>query len=125
MLYKTTHFDKSQTEGGSITDKRVNPDLAEERAKSNFDKQELKLVFGDTEMIDELENYMKDFANHPELLVDPSYMEMNREEQMAEWWKRLLIAYKLDRKKFFYNVKSNTIQWFMLNPGTSPLLLHF
>ena len=68
---------------------------------------------------------MRDFANHPELLVDHSYMEMSREEQMAEWWKRLLIAYKLDREKFFYNVKSNTIQWFMMNPGTSPLMLHF
>ena len=84
MLYKTTHFDKSQTDGGSITDRRVNPDLAEEREKCNFDKKELKLVFGDTEMIDEIENHMRDFKNHPELLVDPNYMEMSREQQYEE-----------------------------------------
>ena len=41
MLYKNTHFDKSKTVGGSIEDKRVNPDLAEERAKCTFDRTEL------------------------------------------------------------------------------------
>ena len=50
MLYKNTHFDKSQTKGGSMEDKRVNPDLLEERRKCNFSKDELRQVCCDPEM---------------------------------------------------------------------------
>jgi hypothetical protein len=39
---------------------------------------------------------MKFFGEHPEFLFDHTYMEMSREEQMAEWWNKLLIAYKFD-----------------------------
>ena len=125
MLYKNTHFDKSKTAGGSIADKRVNPDLAEERAKCNFDKQELMQMCADPTMIESFHSTMKFFSEHPEFLFDHTYMEMSREEQMAEWWNKLLVAYKYDSERFFYGIRPKTIQWFMLHPGTSPLLLHY
>ena len=44
MLYKNTHFKKEQTVGGSMEHKIVNPDLQEEREKSNFDARELQSI---------------------------------------------------------------------------------
>ena len=41
MIYEKTHFDKARTLGGSIADKRINPDLQEERDKCNFNREEL------------------------------------------------------------------------------------
>ena len=108
-----------------MQDKRVNPDLLEERKKCNFDREELRQLCSDPEMSQQLHETMTVFANNPEFLFDHSFFEMSREEQMAEWWKKLLVAFKYDRNKFFYNMRSDTFQWFMLHPGTSPLLLHF
>ena len=51
---------------------------------------------------------MVEFSKHPELLFDHSFLEMSREEQMAEWWKKLLVAFKQDPSKFFYSLRSDT-----------------
>jgi hypothetical protein len=66
---------------GSIREKKVNPDLQEERDKCNFDQKELtKIIYGNDI---EFHNLYKRFTlENKELQTTPEFYEMTREEQM-------------------------------------------
>ena len=58
----------------------VNPDLLEERAKCNFDKEEMnQLMFGQ-EILDYVHLINGYLVKHPELVSGVDYYEMNRKE---------------------------------------------
>ena len=62
--------------------KIVNPDLAEERAKCDFDKREVLEAIMDTKMAD---RYVKEgqlLIQYPELRPTREWFDMTREEQM-------------------------------------------
>ena len=53
--------------GGSILEKRMNPDLQEERDKCSFDKIELRDTIQDAYFIEQFDSFTEDWKKHPEL----------------------------------------------------------
>lgn len=110
---------------GSIKEKRVNPDLLEERQKCVFDKDEFLVSTLDPKILELSKSYNDDLAKHPELRSDPSFFDMDREQQMKTWWERLNFCYKLNAKKYFYDVEPGPFSWSYLHLGVNPLFLHY
>lgn len=60
---------------------KVNPDLAEERAKCDFDKDEFsRILLGNTHHLHK--KYIDEMSKHPILWNRPEHYELSREEQM-------------------------------------------
>ena len=78
--------------GGSIKRKIVNPDLAEERAKCNFDKEQAFLLFYDEETRFEFDFVFRLIKKYPHAATNPKFYEMSRREKMVEWWDRLKLV---------------------------------
>ena len=87
--------------------KIVNPDLAEERAKCDFDKREVYEAIMDVEMADRYVKESQYFRDYPELRPTREWYDMSREEQMEDYWRRIRILYQIDRKVFFENLESD------------------
>lgn len=77
---KKTHPFKGPIPGGSIKEKRVNPDLLEERAKQAFDKEELLEAVTDPELFKKARECIDDLYEHPELKSTAEFFDMSREE---------------------------------------------
>jgi hypothetical protein len=80
FLHKT-HDQVLPAAYGSIHERKVNPDLQEERDKCNFDQAELtKVIYGNNVVLH------KDFSawvqKEPLLQAGPAFYDMTREEQM-------------------------------------------
>ncbi len=81
LTHKTfDNFGKGSTAPyGSIKERKVNPDLQEERAKINFDQAELtRLIYGSH--LDRHQTMKAVFASVPELQNSYEFYEMSREE---------------------------------------------
>lgn len=64
---------------GSIREKKVNPDLQEERDKCNFDQSELtKVIYGND--FETHKSYTKLMQDHKELHTTFEFYDMTREE---------------------------------------------
>ena len=92
-----TKFFGKQTSGGSITEKRVNPDLQAERAKCTFDQNELIITLIGEDNVRYVEEVATDLRKNPELCFKADFLEMGREEQMHAWWKKLRAFYDIDK----------------------------
>jgi len=44
---------------------------------------------------------------------------------MRAWWEKLLMYYKIDREKYFYQKDVGTYNYEYLHAGTSPLTVHW
>jgi acyl-CoA oxidase len=44
---------------------------------------------------------------------------------MRAWWEKLLMYYKIDREKYFYQKDVGTYSYEYLHAGTSPLTVHW
>lgn len=66
---------------GSIKRNIVNPDLIEERAKINFDKQELAEFVISKETLEEMKVINEEIHLNPDLQTDINFLNMTREEQ--------------------------------------------
>ena len=63
-----------------MEEKRVNPDLQEEREKCSFDRQEFIKTVGDDIILKQIAEFEKDVETYPELKSDHTIYEMSREE---------------------------------------------
>ena len=85
----------------------VNPDLIEERAKSNFDQAELEEFVMGPEATNDIRIMAEFIQRHPELNDGFEFYEMTRVEKMESWWKKYnaLIKDKEASTFFFDNSK--------------------
>jgi len=97
-----THYPKDP-KGGSIKLKIVNPDLAEERAKLVFLKQDVSDVVEEPTWVALTNIYADDLVKHPEYKATEEWFDMTREEQMRHYWKRLAMMYKNNPDLHFTN----------------------
>ena len=114
--------------GGSIKRRIVNPDLLEERAKCNFDKEEAKRVIYPAEQLAEFKFYEDLVKKHPEVKSTFKYYEMTREEKMKEWWARFRVIMADSEFKFLLTENSRKkckyFNWYYLFAGSQPMTLH-
>jgi hypothetical protein len=67
--------------GGSVKNKIVNPDLAEERAKCNFDQEEVYDLIYFKGFREYYKPLLEDIRKYPNELMTPhDYVEMTRDE---------------------------------------------
>ena len=72
-------FDQKPVIYGSILEGKVNPDLLEERAKCNFDKEELSsILLWNTYHLHK--KYLEEMQKHPILWNRPEHYELSRGE---------------------------------------------
>ena len=95
--------------GGSIKNKVVNPDLEEERAKLAFDRQEMASFVYTEDIHEPATEFGKDIVKYPELKTDFSWFEMNREEKMEYWLKKVNRLSEIDREKYISGQKISLI----------------
>ena len=106
----------------------MNPDLIEERAKSNFNQPDLEEFLMGKEAKKDIA-LMADFiGRHPELTDGFEYYQMDRVSKMESWWKKYHALMKDDKaSKFFMTNSSMLIQrfaWSWCYAGLSTLHLH-
>ena len=88
---------------GSVKRGVVSPDLLEERAKCNFDKQELRtFVHGGQHRLSAWEDMMK-IGDDPDLANTLEFYDMTPHEMHENLWKRMNVVYKKHKAKFFEN----------------------
>lgn len=115
--------------GGSIKRNIVNPDILEERAKCNFDKQEMLEFVISKPVVDEIKEITDAIAETPELQSSIKFYNYTRNEQHEYWWKIINAAYKhpvLGPKHFLNNSNRQNLAfcWSYMFMGTSILHLH-
>ena len=118
-----------KTLGGSIKRNIVNPDLLEERAKSNLKADEMRLFLYGQECIDFVMKVTNIFKGMPEMHSGVEYYELSREEQMKVWWNRFgtLMASEELHPLVTKNSSDPNLQefgWTFLFPGLPSLALH-
>jgi hypothetical protein len=118
-----THYPNAPL-GGSMKLKIVNPDLAEERAKLVFDKQEITDVVLDASVVARSNFFADEIVKHPEYKATEKWYDMTREEQMKHYWERIALMYKQDPELYIYNQRSDVFSSYYLFPGVGPLFLH-
>lgn len=106
-MISKTHYADHPTIGGSIKNKIVNPDLLEERAKCNFDKEEVTKIITTDFALNYYKPWIELIKKHPELKSDEKWYCMSHEEQLRHWWEKLNIMNKLDHDGYFTNQKNN------------------
>lgn len=98
---------------GSIKEKRVSPDLLEERAKCNFNQEELtEIIYGGKELRDEYLSWHKDMEKDPILQNNEKFYEMTREEMMENQMRKIKRLYELNREKYFFKQKATYNAYF-------------
>lgn len=97
---------------GSIKDKIVAPDLLEERAKRNFDAEELThALYGGKQGYDEYVRIHTFIESDPILRNDEKFYEMTREEQMEVLFKKVRRSYELDKDNYYLNQGESYFHW--------------
>jgi acyl-CoA oxidase len=88
---------------GSIKEGRVSTILLAERAKCNFDMDEMKMFFWRFKSnIDELDEMEKHMNMAPDVLPNHhKFLEMTPEEQRTDLWKRMNKLNEIDRAQYF------------------------
>ena len=74
--------------------------------------------------INKFKQVVDDMRKYPELIPSHKYFELNREEQMEYDWKIIKRQAEINPKFYLTEQDSNFIAG-TLNPGISPLTLHF
>ena len=74
--------------GGSVKRGIVNPDLAEERARSQINSAELRQFLFSEKLINFILEVDQMQVDHPEIQSSIDYYEKSREEKFHEWWRR-------------------------------------
>ena len=114
--------------GGSVKRGIVNPDLLEERAKCNFDQDELKYYIFGTDLVTMVEKVSDYITTHPEMKSGIDYYEMTREEKFKVWWRRYRHIMESEEAHPWLTGNSKKpvdhFSWSYLLPGQSPLTLH-
>ena len=106
----------------------TNPDLTEERAKCNFDREEAFKVIISAEVRDELNKFSALVKKHPELKPSAKFYDMTREEKMRDWWERLRVI--MADEEFRHLITANSYKkckfysWQYEFAGTNPMALH-
>ena len=114
--------------GGSIKRGIVNPNLIEERKNKNFDAEEAFVFLVGEDVRNQVKKMTELRKKYPQLESDFSYFEMNRQETMAEWWRRFKVMF--DQEETADIILKNSekkdflFSWSYLFPGTSPMHLH-
>ena len=82
--------------------KVVAPELVAERAKRNFDEQEMyEFFYGDKISRDAHEKFMNIVAKHPELRNNEKFFELNAEEMQENMMRRMKFLFDNYKKEFF------------------------
>ncbi len=107
------NFDQVQRPYGSIKEKKVHPDLLEERAKLDFDQDEMtRILLSDTYHLHKA--YSKAVADRPELQSTFEFYEMSREQQMEVLMKRMNIMLQDPQiKKYLqtFSISTNFLEY--------------
>lgn len=82
-------------------------------------------LFLDKDILDKFKYYGEDILKYPELKWNDKFFDFTREEAMRAWWEKLLMYYKIDREKYFYQKNVGTYNYEYLHPGTGPLTVHW
>jgi len=108
--------------------KIVNPDLAEERAKCTFDKDEAYNVVFPEEQRQEFALVKAMIKKHPEIASSFDYYEKSRLEKFKEWWERFRTIMADDEFRHLMtnntNKHSQYFNWHFLFAGTNPMTYH-
>ena len=114
--------------GGSVKHKIVNPDLLDERAKCDFDKQELVDYIIPAQTQERIKKFSALIEKHPEIKSDFNYFEMSRLEKFKEWWSRYRLVMQSEDMNYLLTNNSQMhdyqFTWHFLFPGVSPNTLH-
>lgn len=76
-------------------------------------------------MIDYLKDVTSRLRKNPELIPTPEYFEMTRVEQMKSAWTRYRKYLDLDPNFWLYDNESSLKFPEYVQPGVSPVLLHY
>jgi len=110
---------------GSVKNKVVATELAEERKNLNFDPEEIYSFYNfDPEAKKEAEYHLNNMRKHPEMANSHKWYEMTRAEKMENWMQRLNCASKIDHDFYFKKRPKGTFYWPLMNLGQSPIGLH-
>ena len=111
---------------GSIKNKVTATELVEERARCNFDKEELKAMFmTDPEGKHIMEKALKDQMEDPNLALTHKFYEMEPAERQLMWMKKLnYLWFNKDRKFYFTDGNSPEYNWIWQYHGQPPIGLH-
>lgn len=116
------------TMGGSIKRGIVNPDLIDERAKCDFDREEAYRVLFHADYREEFDFVARLIKKYPEVASKPNFYEMTRQEKLTEWWDRLKTI--MEDPEFAPHVtsqpdtKSQNFHWWSMFAGKHPMELH-
>ena len=100
---------------GSIKDKIVAPDLLDERAKRNFDGEELThVLFRGKDKYDDYKENMTLGESDPVLRNTHEWYDMTREEKQDTLIRKVRRAWELRKEKFFTNYSPDYIVWYQL-----------
>ena len=87
---------------GSIKNKIVAPDLLAERAKCDFNQQEMReFLAGDKERYESTKREFSRFAQNPALRNHLKWYELDPEEKQEDLWRRNKIIYESYGKELF------------------------
>ena len=106
---------------GSVKDKVVATEIAQERANRDFDQYELAVALhGGEELYREAKDIQEDFSKHSELTNHFKYYEMTVDEQQQDLWRRIKFMYTHPElsQKYFKNFE-------VLKYPFKPWLLYF
>ena len=107
---------------GSIREKKVNPDLAEERALIDFDQKELtRLIYGG--MYERHVEFKDMVEKHPIMKAGMEFYEMTREEQMERSMKVLNYIVKNPELISLHQTKSVNTLWLDYQVGQYPFAI--
>ena len=102
--------------------------MVEERAKSNFNQEELEEFVLGPETVQRIK-MMADFnARHPELSDGFKYYEMSRADKAESWWKKYSALMKDEKMHVVFTQNSEKLDlrfsWSWCYQGLSQLHLH-
>lgn len=112
---------------GSIKHQIVNPDLAEERQKCDFNVTELSDMIHIPGMKALHAKFKEDIQRYPEeLKAPPQYFEWSIEERHRWHWRRHAKLQEINADLYFHNIDSRrgVDLPMLLTPGTDPTMLH-
>lgn len=100
--------------GGSVKRGIVNPDLAEERAKCDFDQRELTAFLYGQKVVDFVKKVDDLQTKYPEIQSSVDHYEKTREEKFREWWRRYgVILQSKEYKHFISDITKNPDKLFL------------
>ena len=90
--------------GGSFNKGVVAPELIEERAKCQFNQEELRVfLHGGQEELKAWNYMMNTFGDDPQTRNSIDFYDMTPHEMQENLWKRMKIVYEKHKEPFFEN----------------------